>query len=222
MIPPPRHRQGEDNVDSWLMSYADMITLLLAFFVIFVSASEPKQDKLSAIAEGIHDKFGAVDLSTPFQGVFQSLQTVIEVHQILRDVAVERTENSVTMELSTLTFYRKDSSDLNPDMLPVLTEMAAALKKIDFLNYRITVDGYTSDIPPAAGSGYASNWELSSARADRMVRFLIEHGVKPGRLRAVGHADTNPKVPNLDADGNAIVENRNRNQRVVIRLERVL
>ena len=58
MIPPKKYIQ-EDNVDSWLMSYADMITLLLCFFVIFVSASEPKKEKLSAVTEGMLGKFGS-------------------------------------------------------------------------------------------------------------------------------------------------------------------
>lgn len=222
MIPERRRQRVEENVDSWLMSYADMITLLLAFFVIFVSVSVPKQDRLSAIAAGMHEKFGAISLSTPFQGVFSSLQTVIEVHQVLKDVAVERSESSVTMELSALTFYQKDSAELNPDMLPVLTELSDALRKIDYMDYRIVVEGYTSDVPPPAGSGYASNWDLSSARAARMVRFLISRGLKPDRLRAVGYADTHPKVPNLDADGNAVPENRKLNQRIIIRLERIL
>ena len=57
MIPPPRKQYQEENVDSWLMSYADMITLLLGFFVIFVSVSEPKKEKLNAIKEGVAGQF---------------------------------------------------------------------------------------------------------------------------------------------------------------------
>ncbi|MDE3016140.1 MAG: flagellar motor protein MotB [Pseudomonadota bacterium] len=221
MIPERRHRPMEDNVDSWLMSYADMITLLLCFFIIFVSVSEPKKDKLTAITQGIHDQFGSVDLSTPFQGVFRALEIVVETHRMLKDVAIEMTESSVTMELSTLAFFQKDSVEINPDMLPVLTELAAALKKINFIDYHITVEGHTSDVAPTTPL-YPTNWELSTARAARVVRFLISCGIKPDRLRAVGYADTEPKVPNLDANGHAIVENRNKNQRIVIKLERIL
>ena len=50
---PIRRQHTEENIDSWLMSYADMITLLLCFFVIYASASEPKKDKMSAVAEGM-------------------------------------------------------------------------------------------------------------------------------------------------------------------------
>src|ERR1700733_8204899 len=107
MIPPHRQHRQEDNVDSWLMSYADMITLLLCFFIIFVSISEPKKDRLDKITEGMANRFGPVDLSTPFQGILRSLQAVVEEHQILKDVDVEKTETSVETEISTVAFYKQ-------------------------------------------------------------------------------------------------------------------
>lgn len=220
MIPHKKHQQ-EDNIDSWLMSYADMITLLLCFFIIFVSVSEPKKEKLSAITEGMAGKFGTVDLATPFQGVFRSMQEVVETHQILKDVAIEKSEKSLVMELSSLSFYKQKSADFDEKMLPVLEELCNTLKSIDFMDYRITVEGHTNDVPVETPM-YPSNWELSSARAARMVRFFIDHGVKQNRLRAVGYADSRPKVPNLDTKGNAIIENRKLNERVVIKLEQVL
>jgi chemotaxis protein MotB len=221
MIPPHRKGQHEENVDSWLMSYADMITLLLCFFIIFVSVSEPKKEKLSAITEGMAGKFGTVDLATPFQGVFRSLQAVVETHQILKDVAIEKGENNLVMELSSLAFYKAKTAEFDGKMLPVLEELANTLKSIEFMDYRITVEGHTNDLPISTPF-YPSNWELSSARAARMVRFFIDHGIKENRLKAVGYADTKPKVPNLDINGNAIIENRKLNERVIIKLEQVL
>ena len=220
MIPQRKH-QTEDNVDSWLMSYADMITLLLCFFVIFVSVSEPKKDRLSALSEGMAGKFGTVELATPFQAVFQSLQAVVENHQVLKDIAIEKGEKTIALEVSSLSFYKDKSADFNEQMIPVLEDLTQTLNGIQFMDYRVTVEGHTSDVPVNTGY-YPSNWELSSARAARMVRFFIDHGVKPERLRAVGYADTKPKVPNLDISGNAIVKNRKLNERVVIKIEQVM
>ncbi len=221
MIPPHNHRIKEDNVDSWLMSYADMITLLLCFFIIFVSVSEPKQEKLHAVTDGMQNQFGTVELATPFQGVFRTLQAVVETHHILKDVAIDKGENSLVIELSSLAFYKDKSAEFDERMIPVLNEIADTLKGINFMDYRITVEGHTNDVAPGAGL-YASNWELSSARAARMVRFFIERGVKPNRMRAIGYADTRPKVPNVDVQGNAIVSNRKLNERVMIKLEQAL
>lgn len=217
----PEHKpHKEENTEAWLMSYADMITLLLCFFIIFVSVSEPKKDKLRAIAEGMQSKFGVIDMSTPFQGTFRSLQATVEGHAMLKDVAIEKTELSIEMELSTVAFYKADSAEFNEDKMPVLKEMTDALRQIDFLDYRITIEGHTSDAP--VNPLYPSHWELSTARAARMVRFMAEQGIKPEKMRIVGFGDTQPKVPNLDGSGHAIIENRNKNERIVIKVERVM
>ena len=219
MIPPHKHKQ-EENVDSWLMSYADMITLLLCFFIIFVSVSEPKKDQLAAITQGIANRFGSVELATPFQGVFRSLQEVMEKRQILRDVAIEKGDHYLAVELSSVSFYQNKSADFTPAMLPVLEELVGTLKQIDYLNFTISIEGHTNDIPVDSGY-FPSNWELSSARAARLARFLIEHGTKPGRIKVVGYGDTHPKVPNRDINGKPIPANQTQNERVVIALERV-
>jgi chemotaxis protein MotB len=217
MIPVRKHIQ-EDNIDSWLMSYADMITLLLCFFVIFVGASEPKKDKMSALSEGMAGKFGTVELATPFQGVFRSLQAVVENHQVLKDVSIEKGENTLSLEISSMSLYKDKTADFNEKMVPVLVEVAQTLSTIQFMDYRVIVEGHTNDVP-VNNPYFPSNWELSSARASRVVRFFIDHGIKPERLRAVGYADTKPKAPNLDAKGNAIIANRELNERIVIKVE---
>jgi chemotaxis protein MotB len=218
---PQRRPPPEENVDSWLMSYADMITLLLGFFIIFVSVSEPKKDKLTALTDGMSGKFGSVELTTPFQGVFSSLQAVVENRQILKDVAIERTEKGLVLELSTISFYKEKTADFDEDMEQVLIELADQFKSIEFMDYQIAIEGHTNDLPVSTPY-FPSNWELSTARASRMVRFFIDQGIRPDRLRAVGYGSVRPKVPNLDVNGNAIIVNRKLNERVVIRIEQVL
>ncbi len=215
--PPPQ----EESVDSWLMSYADMITLLMCFFIIFVSVSEPKRDKFSEITQGLANKFGSVDMSTPFSGVFGSLQSIVESNKMFRDVAIVKTDKSIEMEIASESFFKRHTAEIDEAKLEVLGEMAAAIKTIDFLDYRIIIEGHTSDMPPKSGV-YPTNWELSTARAAYLVRFLIEQGIPADRMRAVGYADTQPKVPNLDLSKNPIPENREINQRMVVKLERVL
>lgn len=217
-IPPPRKHLEEQNVDSWLMSYADMITLLLGFFIIFVSVSEPKKEKLSAIKDGVQGQFGSVSLATPFQGLFRSLEAVIESKDVLKDVAIEKTDRGVTMELSTISFFRPGSADFDEAMVPVLQEIAKKLEAEDIANSRIVVEGYTDD-EKVETEQFPSNWEFSSARASHVVRFFIEQGIAPERLSAAGFGSTRPKVPNLDVNGNPIAVNRKLNERVVIRVD---
>jgi chemotaxis protein MotB len=219
MTMPPRKPPHEENVDSWLMSYADMITLLMCFFIIFVSVSEPKKDKFSLITEGLANKFGSVNMSTPLQGIYSAIQASIENHQIFRDVAIQKGEKSIEMELASGTFFQPGSAEFAEGKLPILAEIATALKGGSFFEYRIVIEGHTSD-KPVGTALFPSNWELSSARAARAARFFIEQGIAADRLIVVGFADTRPAVPNRDGAGTPIEENRLQNERLVIKFER--
>lgn len=217
---PPRKILPEENTDSWLMSYADMITLLMSFFVIFVSVSEPRKERISMLSSGMGGKFGTIDMSTPFDGVIRSLQGVVETNKSFRDITIEHNEKAIEMEMSNTTFFKPFTAELIPEKLPLLAEIITSLKTIDFIDYNISIEGHTSDEEPKSGL-YATNWELSSARASRIVRVFIDYGIKPKDIKAVGLADSQPKVANLDMNNNPISANRKKNERVLIKLERV-
>lgn len=223
-IPKIEHRhlsQQEGGVEAWLMSYADMITLLLCFFVIFVSVSEPKQDKFSVITEGLVNRFGTVDMTTPLRGVFESMQEVVESHKVLRDVSIEKTETGIAMEIASRALFEPGSAEITAVNLEMLADLVASLKTVDFVDYRIIIEGHTSD-EQVSSALFPTNWDLSSARAARLVRYFIEQGIQANRMRAVAYADTKPKVPNRGVGDEPIIENREKNQRMVIKLERAL
>jgi chemotaxis protein MotB len=223
-IPKPQnrgHSQQEGGMDSWLMSYADMITLLLCFFVIFVSVSEPKKDKFTQITEGLVNRFGTVDMTTPLKGVFEAVQEVVEKHQVLKDVSIEKTQSGIAMEIAARSIFEPGSAEITETHMQLLNDLVASLKGADFLEYRIIVEGHTSDeVLPSAF--LPTNWDLSAARSAHVVRYFIEQGIKPDRIRAVAFADTKPKVPNRGVGDQPILENREQNQRIVIKLERVI
>lgn len=223
-IPKAQHKhraQQEGGVEAWLMSYADMVTLLLCFFIIFVSVSEPKKDRFSEITEGLVNRFGTVDMTTPLKGVFESMQEVVEKHQILRDVSIEKTQSGIAMEIASRAIFKPQTADLAEEQLATLTDLVASLKTVDFMDYRIIIEGHTSD-EKIDSVLYPTNWELSAGRASRLVRFFIEQGIKAERMRVTAFADTRPKVPNRGVGDNPIIENREKNERIVIKLERVL
>jgi len=219
MLPPRRQQHSEEGTDSWLMSYADMITLLMCFFIIFISVSEPKKDKLSALTRGLADKFGVVGFSTPFQSIVSNMQGIVEDNKMYKDIAVEANTTGIQMEISTLKFFKQDGVELDGSNSAVLVEIAQALKKLDFSQYRLSVEGHTDNTIPHSEI-YPSNWELSSAQAARMVRFLVEQGIKPNQVEVVGRGDSQPIVPNEDGMGKPIAENQARNQRLVIKVEK--
>ena len=81
--------------------------------------------------------------------------------------------------------------------------------------YKITVEGHSDNIP-IQSTQFPSNWELSSARASAVARYLIAQGFPKEKIQVVGLADTRPLVPNQDDNGDPIPENQSRNRRIVI------
>ncbi len=215
-----KKKHVEEGTEAWLMSYADMITLLLCFFIIFVSTSEPKQDKLAAATRGLKARFGTVDLSTPFDGALRVVQGVIEQNKAFKAMSVEKTERGMTIELSSDTFFVENTAELLPAKVPLLEEMVDGFKAPGFQSYNIVVEGHTDDQPLPEDSAFPTNWELSSARAAKVARMFEAHGIPAKQLEVRGFSGTHPKVPNATSTGEPIPENRNRNRRIVIGLER--
>ena len=108
--------------------------------------------------------------------------------------------------------FTSGKATIKKDIEPILDGLALAIQE---LPYSVAVEGHTDDIPISSDE-YPSNWELSTARASRVVRYLISEGVSSKRLFASGYADTKARVPNLDEFGRPIDENRAENRRVEI------
>jgi chemotaxis protein MotB len=127
-------------------------------------------------------------------------------------VEVTARENGVELNLRGAAFFDLASADIKTGGVPLLRDIAATLAGTP---YKVTVEGHTDNLPMDSWL-YPSNWELSSARASRVARFLIDHGVPKDRMRVGGLADTQPVAPNTDAAGRSIPENQAKNRRVVI------
>ena len=108
-----------------------------------------------------------------------------------------------TLEMSSSAFFGSGSGTLSDGGKSILRGVAVDLKSDQYQGYQIVVEGHTDDSPIATAQ-FSSNWELSTARAAAVVHFLLDQGIAAQKLRAVGYADTQPKVPNRDAAGNAV------------------
>lgn len=217
-----RKKKENHEDESWLLTYADFITLLMCFFVIILSMSEPKQADVELLKDALKEfTQNAPDKSKPFNELFDKLQMMVNELQMEEAVSVEKTNRGVLLELSASSFYDAGSANFRPEAIPTLEKMAEILANFDYEDYFVQIDGHTDDSPIETAQ-FPSNWELSAVRATTVVRFLITHGMEKDKMRAAGYADVLPKVPNKDEYGNAIDENRELNRRVVIKVERKL
>ncbi|MFO1242896.1 MAG: flagellar motor protein MotB [Rickettsiales bacterium] len=214
-----KHEEAEEN---WLISYADMITLLLCFFVILLSVSEPKKEQLEAVSEAmkqaINDAKKEEKKQDPMEDLKQDLETMIVDDALEEAMSVAETEKGIVIDLSTAAFYESGSATIRKDAEPYLQRMTEILKKFDLDEHLINVIGHTDDAPIHTAE-FPSNWELSAVRATRIVRFFADNGIDHHILRSSGFADTEPKWRNLDDLGNPIEENRERNRRITIKIE---
>src|SRR5262249_15870643 len=142
----------------------------------------------------------------------------VEKEHLYRDIAVEHTTNSLSIELATHRFFKDNGAEIDEKMLPILQQMAETLKQPSLAKYTVSVDSHTDDTPPQSGL-YTSNTELSAIRAAKVADYLIAHGIAADHLKAVGYGQSRPKVPNKDAEGRPIEANRAKNQRVTIKVE---
>lgn len=125
------------------------------------------------------------------------------------DIEIIRKPESINLRINSEILYTSAKADLSLEGLAVLHKLVPVLKDSEYI---ITVEGHT-DALPIRGGQYPSNWELSSARAGRVVRYLAANGIDSTRLRAIGYADTRPLTNNNTEQGRAS------NRRVEIMLE---
>ena len=211
--PPEEVEEKED----WLVTYADAITLLMAFMVMLLTFAEYDMPAYVEAAAAIEGKISGREVIIPIELMQQDIQDVVYEQQADEAVEVETDDQGIIIELASSAFYRPGSADLRDQALPVLQSMVQLLDAPRFQAYIIEVEGHTDD-DPIHTARYPSNWELSAGRATRVVRYFVEQGIFPKRLKAAGFAATRPKVPNRKEDGTPIPENQAENRRVIIRV----
>jgi chemotaxis protein MotB len=160
------------------------------------------------------------------------LQTVVDIRPFAQSDIVDtlktqgradieqKGDRITTLEISSAAFFDSGSAALSTSGESILRDVTVDLKSDKLKDYEITVEGHTDDTPINT-TRFPSNWELSTARASAVVHFFLDQGIPARKLRAAGYADTFPKAPNRDANGNAIPENQTQNRRVVIKMEKI-
>jgi len=213
--PPPPAAEEED----WLTTYADAIMLLMAFFIMLVSFSKVDLPAFEEAMAGIKSELGREEApKRPMFNLGQNLNLILEEVQIGQDEALTGFDQSgVVIDFDSGSFFKPGSAELLPTAKKILVEIAYELAQSPYDLYFVDVEGHTDDAPINTPQ-FPSNWELSTARATGVVRFLIEADIQPERLKASGYADVKPKLPNKDLFGEPIPENRKKNCRISIRL----
>lgn len=226
----------KENAERWVLSYADLVTLLLGFFIILWATSDVNATKFQALARGLSEAFnvgvksGAEGGSAIFDGGsgiipdtatvsilqldFESIRSQIaqgsEANGFGSDlIEVTQYEQRVVIRLADNLVFPSASAALRDEALPLLAVIGSIVAA---LPNEIRVEGHTDNIPIDT-NGYPTNWELSSARATAVLRYLVEQGGLPAeRAFAAGYGEFRPVTSNLTPEGRA----RNRRADIVV------
>lgn len=227
-----------ENHERWLVSYADFITLLFAFFVVMYATSTQNDEKERSFEKSIRKQFGLIGMTGGSQShmgagpkgqIFDPLELLQR-----RDVGNEELEeNIVKLIQKNLSQQEREASieRVELDPLGVRITLAASsifpsgsakikspalsiLKKVGEIvkasNRSVMIEGHTDD-QPVGGGLFETNWELASVRATTVVRYLINvHQVDPRKVAAISYGDQRPLVDNSSE------KNRARNRRIEI------
>lgn len=208
-LSPGRPRQALR--DRWLVSYADMVTLLFASFAALYALKTAEVVNASKVRDPVVDQQAEAPVlnERPERDLAGALEQAVARTDEGGLVAVRQEARGVVVSLPAAGAFPTGQADLSQSARRVIRALAAVLAPEAG---EIRVEGHTDDVPIAT-SRFASNWELSAARATEVIRFLIAQGnVAPARLSAAGYGEFRPLTPNSSIDARA----RNRRVDIVI------
>jgi chemotaxis protein MotB len=222
-----------ENHERWLITYADLITLLLVFFIVLYAGSQEDSHKFAILAQGLRSAFnnpsnsGGGGQSAVFLGSgstnqggysqqeidFKAIQTMLQqitAQQGLNGaVHVQDAQNEIDIDLTSDLLFPSGGADLRPEAKPALDAVAQSLQGKP---NQIRIEGHTDNIPINTVQ-FNSNWELSAARATAVLRYLVEiDGLPSQQLYAAAYGDTHPVADNSTPDGRA----QNRRAEIVV------
>jgi len=218
---------AEEHPDErWVISYADLVTLLFGFFIILYATADANEVKMEALSRGLAEAFNVGVTEGDGEGSFfdggtgiiperneaGSLDFDLErVRQLIEEqsfeaglrgqILVSRDDDRITIRLADNLVFPSASADIRSEARALLAIVAAAVNQT---GNEIRVEGHTDNIPLVTEK-YPSNWELASARATAVLRLLTEElGVDPARAFAAGFGEFRPIASNLTPEGRAL------------------
>ncbi len=231
MVAPRKLPPKEVGAPGWVVTFADLATLLLTFFVLLLSFSNNDVIKFREMLGSVQSAFGVkLRREGDFQGILtgnqakeekkkqekedeklkrqlietkKSLQKVITENKLDNNTSIIPTKRGMRIRIKGKAVFPSGSAAITPAVKKLLDRLSRIIRSS---NFTLTIEGHSDNIPLRKGGMYLSNWELSGIRAASIARYLTSKGVAPSRLKAAGYGDMRPISSNIDAEGRS--ENR--------------
>jgi chemotaxis protein MotB len=205
-------RRAKGHEESWLLSYADLITNLLLFFVLLLTAANLSKGRMQQIVKGI----SGAESPASLESIRREIDAQIEKRKLQDLVQTAVKDDGLELSLNSGLVFDSGSAVIRKDLEETVTSMLQVLSPYS-TKYSFAVEGHTDSTPIINGTIYASNWELSSSRAIVVRQRLETVGVKRERIRVEGYADTKP-LPEEQLQGLTPEQRLARHRRVIVRI----
>lgn len=237
-LPPPKKEKKcacPTGAPAWMVTYSDLVTLLLTFFVLLLSMASMDPVRFTEASSSLKDAFGMhrdpahVDFAIPVlpslpkadfspimeattQKVYEKVKSQIDSLRLQNDIGViKRDDNSIVLRINDRVLFAPGQTKIAPQSYAVLRDVA---ELIEPLPMDLRIEGHTDDIS-VSGAQY-ENWDLSVARSVSVLRFFSQSDLLPlDRMSAVGYGKDRPVTPNSDEASRAL----NRRVDFVLRLK---
>lgn len=225
--PKPRKKEEENCSPAWLLSWGDLTTLMLTFFVMMYDVGSIDKVELNitlsafqglgmqtggnTLEAGKLAELGNTVMNLPSmekgQALARARKAAVSVFQPeikARTVRVREDERGLVISLASDAYFRPGSADLNiEEARGLLQKISGLLSSADLAGRKFRIEGHTDNTPTGPGSPFVSNWELSTARANNVLHYLVDLGVKEEQFQVAGFADTEPIANNDTEEGRA-------------------
>ncbi len=222
-----KRKKGDPGAPAWMVTYSDMVTLLLTFFVLLLSMARMDKVKFQDAAGSLKGAFGVMQSARQSEiakpkviefapidddyttRLYQKIQAIISRLKIDRDIDLVKDRGAVVLRVKESVLFGPGSTALKPEAHAVLDKIAGLVRPLPL---SLRIEGHSDDSP--TGRADVSNWDLSVGRSMSVLKFFNANNLMPlERMSAVGYGAQRPLVPNDTA------ENRAQNRRVEFVLE---
>jgi chemotaxis protein MotB len=228
------HNHEEEHIDeSWLIPYSDLLTLLLALFIVLFASGSINTEKLQQIMISMNSAIngkgssmileetaveavkpieksdsgqGKLEENQKLQSLMADIQSYIEARGLENVITIKDEPKGIKLSLKDVILFESGSDELKGNSLTILHDLLDLIKGVQ---NPISIEGHTDNVP-YTGNSFQSNWELSAARALSVLYFFESNDIPSGKLQFSGFGEQKPIFPN-DSD-----DHRQANRRVDI------
>lgn len=225
-----------ENSERWLLTYSDLITLLLALFIIMYTMSTLDLEKMKALSQNLNAAFNGTTVAdtvgtaydtgddsvtydsgasgysgesptpSPLDEIYEELNQYIKDNNLENTIELENTSTYVKVILKDVVLFVPDSAQMIDESEPILQEIQKALSSVYDKIDHITISGHTAD--PSNDQDYSTDfgWQLSVNRAVNVLNYMVDCGLPQNKLSIEGNSHFEPVGDNATAEG--LAQNR--------------